>query len=148
MFFNFEFLSSIFQRTLTYWSEIVDNNLFSPSSSFRLDINMTGILVSLPYKLRLIELRQKKKKKKKAHSYKLLLIDSNLFQFIPVVLDLGVASKAEMEAALKSSFGGEGLPQPSRVLLFHNAGTLGNLKYLKDLVDQQHVQQYFNLNIW
>ncbi|XP_042886206.1 sepiapterin reductase-like [Penaeus japonicus] len=67
--------------------------------------------------------------------------------FIPVVLDLGVASKAEMEAALKSSFGGEGLPQPSRVLLFHNAGTLGNLKYLKDLVDQQHVQQYFNLNI-
>ncbi|ROT75677.1 putative sepiapterin reductase-like [Penaeus vannamei] len=61
-------------------------------------------------------------------------------EFIPVVLDLGVASKADMENALKSAFGGANVPSPSRVLIFHNAGSLGSLKYLKDQVDQQHVQ--------
>lgn len=68
-------------------------------------------------------------------------------EFIPVVLDLGVASKADMENALKSAFGGANVPSPSCVLIFHNAGSLGSLKYLKDQVDQQHVQQYFKLNI-
>lgn len=84
---------------------------------------------------------------KEKHTHMLLFINENLFQFIPVVLDLGVASKTDMETALKSAFGGANVPSPSRVLIFHNAGSLGSLKYLKDQVDQQHVQQYFNLNI-
>ncbi|KAK8730358.1 hypothetical protein OTU49_007978, partial [Cherax quadricarinatus] len=68
-------------------------------------------------------------------------------KFISIGMDLETASKEELQKTLDK------LPQvgqssrPTRCLLFHNAGSLGNLVYLRDLKDQDHINSYFRLNI-
>ena len=68
-------------------------------------------------------------------------------QFIPVVIDLATATSVDFEAALKEHLGAEHSTPPTHALIFHNAGSLGALNYLKEMDDSTHTSSYFNLNI-
>lgn len=70
-----------------------------------------------------------------------------VFQFSPVVLDLATAKAMDYEAALEDHLGASQSTPPGQALLFHNAGSLGNLKYLREMDDAAHLSAYFNLNI-
>ena len=68
-------------------------------------------------------------------------------QFVPITLDLAAAKAADYEAALDDHFGVDQSNPPGQALIFHNAGSLGALKYLRDMDDVTHLSPYFSLNI-
>ncbi|XP_063849874.1 sepiapterin reductase-like [Scylla paramamosain] len=67
--------------------------------------------------------------------------------FSPVVMDLATAKAMDYEATLKDHLGtGQSTP-PGQALLFHNAGSLGTVKYLREMDDATRLSTYFDLNI-
>ncbi|KAK8384281.1 hypothetical protein O3P69_009210 [Scylla paramamosain] len=69
------------------------------------------------------------------------------FWFSPVVMDLATAKAMDYEATLKDHLGtGQSTP-PGQALLFHNAGSLGTVKYLREMDDATRLSTYFDLNI-
>ncbi|XP_045138997.1 sepiapterin reductase-like [Portunus trituberculatus] len=67
--------------------------------------------------------------------------------FSPVVMDLGIATTQDYEATLKKYLGADQSTPPSQAFIFHNVGSLGDLKYLADMDDPTYLSSYFNLNI-
>ncbi|XP_045138967.1 sepiapterin reductase-like isoform X2 [Portunus trituberculatus] len=67
--------------------------------------------------------------------------------FSPVVMDLATAKAVDYEAALEDNLGTSQSSPPGQALLFQNAGSLGSLKYLREMDDAAHLSAYFNLNI-
>ncbi|MPC82965.1 hypothetical protein E2C01_077654 [Portunus trituberculatus] len=68
-------------------------------------------------------------------------------QFSPVVMDLGIATTQDYEETLKKYLGADQSTPPSQAFIFHNVGSLGDLKYLADMDDPTYLSSYFNLNI-
>ncbi|KAG0718430.1 Sepiapterin reductase [Chionoecetes opilio] len=67
--------------------------------------------------------------------------------FISIMMDLETATTLDLEAALKRHLGAGQPTPPGQALVFHNAGSLGALKYLREMDDSAHASSYFNLNI-
>lgn len=67
--------------------------------------------------------------------------------FIPVVMDLATATTPDFEAALRDHLGTGQPTSPGQVLIFHNAGSLGTLKYLQEMNNPTDISSYFELNI-
>ncbi|XP_045616527.1 sepiapterin reductase [Procambarus clarkii] len=68
-------------------------------------------------------------------------------KFTSVVMDLGTASKENLEKALDKLLIVGQDPPPTRCVIFHNAGSLGDLVYLRNLKDLDHVNSYFQMNV-
>ncbi|CAL4066400.1 unnamed protein product [Meganyctiphanes norvegica] len=68
-------------------------------------------------------------------------------QFKSVVLDLGSADKEGMESALAPTLSTLENTALSKVLMVHNAGSLGDLQYVKNLIDHEHTRKYYEFNI-
>lgn len=66
---------------------------------------------------------------------------------VPVVIDLSTATAPDFEAVLEDHLAAEQSTPPAQALVFHNAGSLGALKYLREMDDASHISNYFNLNI-
>ncbi|KAG7157766.1 sepiapterin reductase-like [Homarus americanus] len=68
-------------------------------------------------------------------------------KFIPVVMDLEKASKEDLEKVLGEYLKVGQDPPPTCSIIFHNAGSLGDLVYLRNHKDSDHINSYFTLNI-
>ena len=65
---------------------------------------------------------------------------------MPLKCDLSAANFDEIRAHL--SLARQKLGACSRALIVHNAGTLGALKYLRNLNDPKEFEDHHKLNVW
>ena len=66
---------------------------------------------------------------------------------MPVVLDLSSAGKEDMELALTPSLATLQNTALSKVTMVHNAGSLGDLQYAKNLNNHEDIKKYYEFNI-
>lgn len=77
------------------------------------------------------------------------LCESDRVTVIINSIDLGKASLDEMNVALNASLKGREQSEFSKVLIFHNVGSLGNLSTeTSRMEDVKELQSYYNLNVF
>ncbi|KAK4297628.1 hypothetical protein Pmani_029970 [Petrolisthes manimaculis] len=66
---------------------------------------------------------------------------------ITEAVDLSTILKEDFEVLLKGSFDSEHSPPPTKAIIFHNAASLENLTYLKQMKDANKITPYFHFNV-
>ena len=69
-----------------------------------------------------------------------------MFQFISATVDLSTATSKDCQEIL-DNFAKASAGPPCQALLFHNAASLGAIKYAKHIDDSANLTSYFHLNV-
>ncbi|KAK3860187.1 hypothetical protein Pcinc_033746 [Petrolisthes cinctipes] len=77
---------------------------------------------------------------------KVKALNSNI-KVITEAVDLSTILKEDLEGILKASFDPGQSPPPTRAVIFHNAASLENLTYLKQMKDASKLTPYFHFNV-